>query len=315
MLTIIFLFCILFSYCITVISFHFSTFPKFTSKPLYSKATSNSIKISPRIQKIKDLYLTKKVMNDMTASEFALIVNLKTKEQTIDYDMLILRLDQNSNLLAKRNQEGDRALLSKINELKIGLTNKKNGNGNENELNYLVQESPKVESSSSSNSKELIPSLRIMVREDGSIDWEEAIASSRQVAKFGTELWERLNGKEETQEGLPSLSELFGQVPTTIPRNKEIEMLEAIVNATKKNLEGLENIRSEKRSMLKEAKKNTQSITALELQELRSLDFKYKEQEKRLNLLNLDLDMEIICACLEQEVQVSKKIIFYFVIV
>jgi hypothetical protein len=35
------------------------------------------------------------------------------------------------------------------------------------------------------------------------------------------------------------------------------------------------------------------------------LDFKNKEQEKRLNLLNLDLDMEIICACLEQEVQVS----------
>ena len=239
----------------------------------------------------------------MTASEFALIVNLKTKEQTIDYDMLILRLDQNSNLLAKRDQEGDRALLSKIKELKIGLTNKKNGNGNENELNDLVQESPKVESSS--NSKESIPSLRIMVREDGSIDWEEAIASSRQVAKFGTELWERLNGKEETQEGLPSLSELFGQVPTTIPRNKEIEILEAIVNATKKNLEGLENIRSEKRSSLKEAKKNTQTITAVELQELRSLDFKYKEQEKRLNLLNLDLDMEIICACLEQEVQVS----------
>jgi hypothetical protein len=303
MLTIIFLFYTLFSYCISVISFHFSSIPKFTTKPIYSKATSNSIKISPRIQKIKDLYLTKKVMNDMTASEFALIVNLKTKEQTIDYDMLILRLDQNSNLLATRDQEGDRALLSKIKELKIGLTNKKNGNGNENELNDLVQESPKVESSS--NSKESIPSLRIMVREDGSIDWEEAIASSRQVAKFGTELWERLNGKEETQEGLPSLSELFGQVPTTIPRNKEIEMLEAIVNATKKNLEGLENIRSEKRSLLKEAKKNTQTITAVELQELRSLDFKYKEQEKRLNLLNLDLDMEIICACLEQEVQVS----------
>ena len=78
----------------------------------------------------------------MTASEFALIVNLKTKEQTIDYDMLILRLDQNSNLLAKRDQEGDRALISKIKELKIGLTNKKNGNGNENELNDLVQESP-----------------------------------------------------------------------------------------------------------------------------------------------------------------------------
>ena len=43
------------------------------------------------------------------------------------------------------------------------------------------------------------------------MDWDGAIASGREVARFGAELWERLNGKEK-EEGLPSLAEIFGQV-------------------------------------------------------------------------------------------------------
>ena len=43
------------------------------------------------------------------------------------------------------------------------------------------------------------------------VDWDGAIASGKEVARFGAELWERLNGKEEA-EGFPSIAEIFGQV-------------------------------------------------------------------------------------------------------
>jgi len=45
------------------------------------------------------------------------------------------------------------------------------------------------------------------------------------VAKFGTELWERLNGKEE---GQPSLGELFGQVQESVPQSEEIDRWDRI---------------------------------------------------------------------------------------
>ena len=37
-----------------------------------------------------------------------------------------------------------------------------------------------------------IPSINIVVRDDGTVDWDEALASSREVARFGAELWERI---------------------------------------------------------------------------------------------------------------------------
>ena len=45
--------------------------------------------------------------------------------------------------------------------------------------------------------------LRVIVREDGTVDWDGAKSTGREVAKFGKELWERLNGKEE--EGIDDL--------------------------------------------------------------------------------------------------------------
>lgn len=44
--------------------------------------------------------------------------------------------------------------------------------------------------------EELQTSLRVVVREDGSVDWDGALETGKEVAKFGKELWERINGKE-----------------------------------------------------------------------------------------------------------------------
>lgn len=37
--------------------------------------------------------------------------------------------------------------------------------------------------------------LQLFVREDGTVDWDGALASGKEMAKFGGELWDRLNGQ------------------------------------------------------------------------------------------------------------------------
>ena len=143
---------------------------------------------SPRIKKIKDLYTTKEIMNDLTASEFALIVNMKTKEATIDYEKLITQLERDISILSRRNNEGDANLITRIQELNENLFNKlRNKEIPETAREVVPITDPAIEKDEVSD-KEKIPSLRIVVREDGTIDWEDAIASSREVAKFGTEV-------------------------------------------------------------------------------------------------------------------------------
>jgi hypothetical protein len=101
------------------------------------------------------------------------------------------------------------------------------------------------------------------------VDWDGAIASGREVARFGAELWERLNGKEE-EEGLPSLSELFGQVtihfsnimtmmtwtclakvPAKTTETEEIKSLAGIVNEKKQDVLDALKKRDDLREMLR----------------------------------------------------------------
>ncbi len=59
------------------------------------------------------------------------------------------------------------------------------------------------------------------------------------------------------------------------------------------------------KNTLRDAKSKGNEIVPSELEELRLLDFKCKEQEKRLRLISLDRDMELICVCLQEEVESS----------
>jgi hypothetical protein len=256
--------------------------------------------ISTRVQKIKDMYVTKDIRNDVTTAEFALIVDMRNKEDTIDYNMLISRLDRDLFRLAARNIAGDAELSVRITDLKASLS-KKFQDKAESETVFVTNIiKPKLEATNTE--KEGLPSFRILVREDGTVDWEDALASGKEVAKFGTELWERLNGKEE---GPPSISELFGQVSVKLPVTDEISKLETLVNSTQRTLFGLMQERDQLRGKLVVYKKDSKQIPASDLKELRSLEFRLREQEKRLKLLKLDLDMEQICVCLEQDAQSS----------
>ena len=293
---------------------------------------NSGISISPRIKRIKDSYQTREIVNDLTACEFALIVDMKTNKAKIDYGKLIAKLDKDSVLLAQRDIDGDKQLNSRLIELKVALQKKLvrmdtdltesstssttstteitdtsysatlsgnmvEGIGNGSNLGILEE--------SNVNVTELnIPALRVSVREDGTVDWEDTIASGTEVARFGTQLWERLNGKEATSEGL-SIAELLKPVPAKMVVTPEIERLDGRVNATKLSLQKIFLERDALKNALREAKSSGKEIIASELQELRLLDFRCKEEEKRLKLISLDRDMELICVCLEEEVESS----------
>ncbi len=236
-----------------------SSTPSESTSPRYTSGSG----VSQRIKRIKDTYLTREIVNDVTACEFALIVDMKTNKAKIDYSMLISKLDKDSVLLAQRNIEGDKQLNNRLIELKVALQKKierndsimsdsdmqyvtgsgtNEGAGRADELtsstiknrkfteavepeqNLMASTAAAVGAASTSgvlmddgsgsvNTTELnIPALRVSVREDGTVDWEDTIASGTEVAKFGTQLWERLNGKEETAEGM-SIMELLKPVP------------------------------------------------------------------------------------------------------
>ena len=152
--------------------------------------------------------------------------------------------------------------------------------------------------------EELRESLKVVVREDGSVDWEGALASGKEVAKFGTELWERLNGKE-VEEGLPSLSELFGQVQAEEPETENILRLKRGVAMVDRVLEKTSNSRDELKAKLRSARKGGLQLSHDDLQALRGLDAKIKEIEKCATILNVDLDVERICVYLQQELESS----------
>ena len=254
--------------------------------------------ISPRVQKMKDITLQKEILRDVTSSEFALQLEVKSSKETsnIDYGMLIAKLNQHLEYLTKRNLQTELELIARILrtkdslfELKLGIRSnleadenvlssssstssstgtvevkniennnlnsyqQKNSNSNmmtssisqqQQELQELQQQNNEIEIL-----RELKESLKLIVREDGSVDWEGASAAGQEVAKFGTELWERLNGKEET-EGFPSFSEILGQVQAKELVTEEITRLSLITLSSASKFDLIPNFNSNKLSFV-----------------------------------------------------------------
>lgn len=184
---------------------------------------------TPRVQRLKEISFQKETLRDITAAEFALRVEIKNDASTIDYDRLISTLDNKLELLEQRgikspesqvlvdrlkrtqaelvriksqveNQRGQRAANTAA-KVSTGTA------GSESLSRKDPSAAAKLSQAVADNErlKEIQESLRVIVREDGTVDWDGAKETGKEVAKFGAELWERLNGKEES-EGLPSLA-------------------------------------------------------------------------------------------------------------
>jgi hypothetical protein len=273
---------------------------------------------------MKDITLQKDILRDVTTSEFALQLEVKSSQQIskIDYDMLISKLDQHLEFLKKRNYVADAELIARVirtkESLSVKLVSRSEIDADETIADYpLAKNSNEVVSSIAQQLeiqeqqvvererlKELKESLKLIVREDGSVDWEGASAAGQEVAKFGQELWERLNGKEET-EGFPSFSEILGQVQAKELVTEEITRLTSSVSNAKAAVNEMISSRDQLKAKLRQERKDGNSISDEDVQTLKVVDSRVKELEKRLKLFTLDLDIERICVYLQQELESS----------
>lgn len=77
--------------------------------------------VSDRIQKLRDVSVQKEILKDLTASEFAIRLEVNQQNSKIDYNMLIAMLDHDINLLAKQKHEKSESLLERVRRTKFDL--------------------------------------------------------------------------------------------------------------------------------------------------------------------------------------------------
>ena len=298
-----------------------------TTAAITPSAASAPQQQSLRVQRLKDIALQKEVLKDITAAEFALKVEIKNGESTIDYDRLVFALDARQELMEQRGAQTAEAksLLERLARTREGLLETKRASGPGKQLQQQQQlqlttpedatSSPVSPASPTSAAaklsqavadnerlKEIQESLRVIVREDGTVDWDGAKETGKEVARFGAELWERLNGKE-SEEGLPSIAEMFGQVQAKEPETEDVLALRATVQSARGTLDAVLRSRDELRASLRESRRAGSGLKASDVQTLRRLDARVKDLEKRLRIYTLDLDIERVCVYLQKELE------------
>jgi rRNA maturation endonuclease Nob1 len=264
--------------------------------------------ISTRVQKIKDISLQKDILRDITSAEFALKLEVKgqnNRTANIDYDGLISKLDRHLESSSVRDGILGASLAQRI-ETTIKSLSIAAANSKKVATGTVAPPAPAVAAQPKENPSlaELRQSFKVILREDGTVDWDGAATAGREVAKFGSELWERINGKEET-EGMPSLQELLGQATVSEPSSEEIVALRVHVEAARSRFQSAVRYRDDVKAKLRQDRKDGRVLSKDDLKSLKRLDARVKELEKRLTLFTLDLDIERICAYLKQELESS----------
>jgi hypothetical protein len=193
-------------------------------------------------------------------------------------------------------------LIDRILSVKENLRNLQQNNASLLIDDSLAKDTTSINKGTVTNLDSSAKGLPILVREDGTVDWDGAWQSRKEVAKFGAELWERVNGKDE---GIPSLSELLGQIQAP-----ELETLSII--ALKEKLERVKSVLGDvlmNRNLLKEnirqSRKQNKPVDEGDVEVLFRLDLRVRELEKLSSMLSLDLNIERICVYLEQEIESS----------
>ena len=277
---------------------------------------------SSRVKLIKNLLLERDILNLVASCEFAMNLNVQSDKARVNYANLLERIDRSLEILKLRYGEGYSENLPLV--MRLHTTREDIVNYSSTQRGFIDVDA--VSSSSTIGgamdaadtgagqgvesddlekikgvAEENIPSLSFIVREDGSVDWDEALASTREAARFGTELWERLNGKEE-EEGIPSIGELLA--PASVKSEVETEEVKRLRGATALLEEGLATLSeadADFKRRLRLARSDGHAISSDDLASLRRTEEKEVELRKLLTLTQLDLDMERICVYLEQD--------------
>jgi len=180
-----------------------------TATPSDRDTKVGSVINTSRVQRLKDICFKKEILNDLSSCEFALRLQFQAGTQVakIDFENLLLKLDTNLDaLLLRKDGNNDlieleqRALDMKSQLIKlrdeaslIHINNDGNSNGNDQTNTYEAPQSSvssavTVTQTATATTEESdplkdIPSINIVVRDDGTVDWDEAFASSREVAR------------------------------------------------------------------------------------------------------------------------------------
>ena len=130
--------------------------------------------------------------------------------------------------------------------------------------------------------------------------------TGKEVAKFGVELWERLNGKEE---GVLSFAELLKGGQQKVPQTAEMGRLAEMLMSAQSQLQELTSHSESIKLNLRMMRRDGIPLPKEDVQELKRLDLKVKEQVKKIKILTLNLDMEKICAYVQKEVETSTEVV------
>lgn len=275
--------------------------------------------MSERVQNLREINIQKDILKDITAAEFAIRLEVKHADSKIDYDMLISNLDRGIDILKTQQNNKSKMLMTRVMDtkselmkIKISSVSKSSTTSSEStSVSAPIMSSPTSTTIAQSNTspgtapprlQEIRENLKLIVREDGTVDWEEAIASSKEVAKFGTELWERINGRDE---GQPSLGELLAPMQSKVIETEEIKRLNEMVQMAQKELDFVAKERDQLKSKLRDRRKQGDTVLASDVDQLQRLELSYKERAKRVRLFTLNYDIERICAYLAQEIESS----------
>jgi len=284
---------------------------------MVQEAAVAAMATSERAQRVKNILIDKEILNVLSSCEFAMCIDTTAVEgesaAKIDYTSLIARIDRSLDILqlralGKTNEEDvlvERLLKTKR-ELSDYMDTLKNGGLPDwdgcsvGEVSEAPTEPAEAESVNISEVRSSLPSLNFVVREDGSVDWNEVLADSREVARFGRELWERLNGKEEEAD----IAQLFG-----IGQNQsevltdEVQRLREVASKASESLSLMLERETSTKEQLREATSDGRPLSSQDLAQLRRIDEKLGELRKLVTISNLNLDMERICVYLEQELE------------
>jgi len=269
-----------------------------------------------RVQRLKNILTDRLILNVLTSCEFALLLEVSGESSAkIDFPNLLKRIDNGIDILQLRynGQTGDEdVLMERLRVASEQLSKCMEGCDldsaeaalKEAALDGILQGT--VASTGADNdaeAREPIPSLNFVVREDGTVDYDELLASSREVARFGVELWERLNGREEE---LPDIMDLLGQAPGKSEKvTAEVQRLQAAKDRSQDVLNNMLERGVQTRAQLRLTKESGRPISNDDMVIVRTIDQKVEELRKVVALCEFNLDIERICVYLEKDMQES----------
>jgi len=157
--------------------------------------------------------------------------------------------------------------------------------------------------------------FRLIVREDGTVDWDGVIEGGREVAQFGADLWRRLNAKGAGEEGSSLVYDrdatlkMINQSPRVSALHQSLDKIQKLIEDIQLEIQQVEqkrnqNFEEEKNiepSAVQENKGESNFIEVAE--ETTATDFELQRLRREARVKSLELDMEVLSSLLEHEIE------------